>query len=155
MLLLPVGGRGKTASRQLPAMQAREGELKKQESQRAPKTTTGWMFSSSLTTPGVSFSSAFRGSADHQRPQAGNISTAGPPTEIHVQVYNITASATKLQSGQSVRAPIIHSQPLDNKLKVVTAVQQIMTEFNGALSEEDKRVAITKIVLILMKHNGH
>jgi hypothetical protein len=30
-----------------------------------------------------------------------------------------------------------------------------MTEFNGALSEEDKVVAITKIVLNLMKQNGH
>jgi hypothetical protein len=38
---------------------------------------------------------------------------------------------------------------------VVTAVQQIMTEFNGALSEEDKIVAITKIVLNLMKQDGH
>jgi hypothetical protein len=40
-------------------------------------------------------------------------------------------------------------------LKVVTVVQQIMTEFNGAVSEEDKIVAITKIVLNLMKSNGH
>jgi hypothetical protein len=40
-------------------------------------------------------------------------------------------------------------------LRVVTVVQQIMTEFNGAVSEEDKIVAITKIVLNLMKHNGH
>jgi hypothetical protein len=40
-------------------------------------------------------------------------------------------------------------------LRVVTAVQQIMTEFNGALSEEDKIVAITKIVLNLMKQDGH
>jgi hypothetical protein len=30
-------------------------------------------------------------------------------------------------------------------LRVVTVVQQIMTEFNGALSEENKTVAITKI----------
>jgi hypothetical protein len=40
-------------------------------------------------------------------------------------------------------------------LRVVTAVQQIMTEFNGAVSEEDKIVAITKIVLNLMKQDGH
>jgi hypothetical protein len=39
-------------------------------------------------------------------------------------------------------------------LRVVTAVQEIMTEFNGAVSEEDKRVAITKIVLNLMKQDG-
>jgi hypothetical protein len=40
-------------------------------------------------------------------------------------------------------------------LRVVTAVQQIMTQFNDAVSEEDKIVAITKIVLNLMKQNGH
>jgi hypothetical protein len=40
-------------------------------------------------------------------------------------------------------------------LKVVTAVQQSMTEFNGAVSEENKIVAITKIVLNLMKQDGH
>jgi hypothetical protein len=39
--------------------------------------------------------------------------------------------------------------------KVATGVQQIMTELNGAVSEEDKIVAITKIVLNIMKQNGH
>jgi hypothetical protein len=38
---------------------------------------------------------------------------------------------------------------------VVTDVQQIMTQFSGAVSEEDKIVAITKIVLNLMKQDGH
>jgi hypothetical protein len=40
-------------------------------------------------------------------------------------------------------------------VRVVTAVQQIMTEFNGAVSDKDKRVTITKIVINLMKQNGH
>jgi hypothetical protein len=40
-------------------------------------------------------------------------------------------------------------------VRVVTAAQQIMTEFNGAVSEEDKIVAITKIVLNHMKQDGH
>jgi hypothetical protein len=30
-----------------------------------------------------------------------------------------------------------------------------MTEFNGAMTEEEKIVAITKIVSNLMKQNGH
>jgi hypothetical protein len=39
--------------------------------------------------------------------------------------------------------------------KVVTTVfQQIMTELNGAESEEYRIVAITKIVFKLMKQNG-
>jgi hypothetical protein len=65
------------------------------------------------------------------------------------------ASAKQQEAGQSVRTPIVNSQPLDNILRVVTVVQQIVTEFNGAVSEEDKIVAITKIVLNLMKQDGH
>jgi hypothetical protein len=40
-------------------------------------------------------------------------------------------------------------------LKVVTVVQQIMTEFSGAMSQEEQIVAITKIVSKLMNQNGH
>jgi hypothetical protein len=39
--------------------------------------------------------------------------------------------------------------------KVVTTIfQQITTELNGAESEEDRIIAITKIVLKLIKENG-
>jgi hypothetical protein len=38
---------------------------------------------------------------------------------------------------------------------VVTIVQQIMTESNGAVLEEAKILAIIKIVLNLMEINGH
>jgi hypothetical protein len=40
-------------------------------------------------------------------------------------------------------------------MRAVTAVRHIMTEFNGAVSKEDKIVVNTKIVLNLMKQNGH
>jgi hypothetical protein len=40
-------------------------------------------------------------------------------------------------------------------LRVITVVQQIMTEFSGGMSEEAKIVAITKTVLNLTKQNGH
>jgi hypothetical protein len=54
-------------------------------------------------------------------------------------------------TGQSVRAPNVSSLPLDKMLKVrvVVTVVQIMTEFNGAVLEEAKIVAITKSVLNL------
>jgi hypothetical protein len=40
-------------------------------------------------------------------------------------------------TGQSVGAPNVNSLLLDNSmLRIVTVVQQFMTEFNGALSEE-------------------
>jgi hypothetical protein len=44
---------------------------------------------------------------------------------------------------------------LENIFKVATIVQQIMTELNRAVPEENKIVVITKIVLNLMKQNGH
>jgi uncharacterized tellurite resistance protein B-like protein len=37
---------------------------------------------------------------------------------------------------------------------VATVLQQIVTELNGAESQEDRIVAITKIVLRVMKQNG-
>jgi hypothetical protein len=40
-------------------------------------------------------------------------------------------------------------------LRAITVVQQIMTEFNGAVSKQDKILAITKTVLDLMEQNGH
>jgi glutamate mutase epsilon subunit len=50
--------------------------------------------------------------------------------------------------GQSVGAPNVNSLPIyNNMLRIVNAVQQFMTEYNGAMSEEERIVVITKIVL--------
>jgi hypothetical protein len=40
------------------------------------------------------------------------------------------------KTGQSVRAPTVNSLHLDNMFRLATAVEQIMKEFNGAVSEE-------------------
>jgi hypothetical protein len=40
-------------------------------------------------------------------------------------------------------------------LKVVTVVQQIMTEISGAVLQQEKIMAITKIFLTLMNQDGH
>jgi hypothetical protein len=123
------------------------------KTQRTPKTTTGRVFSSNLTTPGVSFAAALRGStAQQQDPQACHVPVADPLTGMQSRK---PAPGQQQEPGQSFRAQNVNSQPLDNTLRVVTVVQQIMTEFNGAVSEEEKILAITKIVLNLMKHNGH
>jgi hypothetical protein len=46
--------------------------------------------------------------------------------------------------------------PLDNSmLRILTVVQQFMTEFSGAASEEEKIVTVTKIFSNLMKQNDH
>jgi hypothetical protein len=58
------------------------------------------------------------------------------------------AERTKSRSVSSVNSSI------SDMFKVATVVQQIMTKINGAVSEEDKIAAITKIVINLMKQNG-
>jgi hypothetical protein len=120
----------------------------KKKSQKAPKTTKGKVFPSALINPGVSFAAALLGSADHQRPQALHVPTAHPPTR---EKQSVSATEPQQETGQLVLAPILNSQPLDNILRVVTVVQQIMAEFNGGVSEEDKIVAITKNFLNLMR----
>jgi hypothetical protein len=57
-------------------------ELQKRKSQRTPKTTTGRVFSSNRTTPGISFLAALRGSTQQkQQPQAQQIPTVGLPQQ--------------------------------------------------------------------------
>jgi hypothetical protein len=57
---------------------------------------------------------------------------------------------------QSVRPPNVKSLSLEKILKVlVTVVQQVMTEYNGAVLQETKIVAITKFFLNLMEENVH
>jgi hypothetical protein len=54
-----------------------------------------------------------------------------------------------------VQATCVKSSSLDDMFRVASAVQQIMTELNGAVPEEEKIVVITKIVLNIMKRDGH
>jgi hypothetical protein len=107
---------------------------------------------SNLTTPGVSFAAALRDSTAQQQPQARQVPVSDPPAEVKLST---PTSGQQQNAGQSVRVPTVNCQPLDNMLRVVTVVQQIMTEFNCAVSEKYKIVAITKIVLNLMNQNGH
>jgi hypothetical protein len=111
------------------------------------------VFYSNRISPGVCFAAALQGSPEQQQqPQANQDPVTSPPV---AGMKHIPAPTMQQETGQSVKAPNVNSQSLDNMLTVVTVVQQIMTEFNGAVSEENKIVAITKIVLNLMKQNGH
>jgi hypothetical protein len=132
---------------------ARE-ELRKKKLQRAPKPPTGRVFSSRTTSPGVSFAAALRANTQQQQaphlvPQASKSKVAEMGTPAPVMV-----NQQQKESGQSAQASNVSSASLNNMFRVATAVQQIMTELNGAVSEEDKIVAITKIVLNLMKQDG-
>jgi hypothetical protein len=59
---------------------------------------------------------------------------------------------TTRTTGQPVSPPIVSSEHVD-MYKVFTVVQQIMTELNDAVSEQDKIFAITSTVFNLMKQN--
>jgi hypothetical protein len=121
-------------------------ELQKRKLQATPKPTPRRVFSS--TTPGVFFATAVRGSAvQHQTRQV-------PAAEPAAEVKTTSPRAPHQKPGQSVPAPTVNSQPL-HVVRVVTVVQQIMTELTGAVSEEEKIMAITRIVFNLMKRNGH
>jgi hypothetical protein len=57
---------------------------------------------------------------------------------------------------QSVQTANANSSSGNVMFKVVaTILQQIVTELNGTESEEDRIMAIKKIVLKVMKQNGH
>jgi hypothetical protein len=59
------------------------------------------------------------------------------------------------QVHQSFQTSNVNSSVLNDIFNVVaTTSQKIMTELNGAESEEDRIMAVTKIVLKLMNHNG-
>jgi hypothetical protein len=99
-----------------------KAQLQIKKSQKTPKTTTGRVFPTKMTTLTVSFAKALRGRADQQQPAAQQVVLA------------------------ALGAPTVNSSPLDNMLRDVTIVQQSMIELSGAVSEEQKIMAITKIV---------
>jgi hypothetical protein len=94
-----------------------------------PKTATR-EFCSNFMTPALSFAAALRG-------EKTNTPTLQEAAE---GPWNSLATATKRhqETGQSVPANNVSSLPLDNMFRVVSAVQQIMTELSGDVSEEIK-----------------
>jgi hypothetical protein len=101
----------------------------------------------------MSFAAALRGKTEEQQ-QPETHQVAGPAI-MEPRVPVTLPQQEQQKAGQSVRAPNINSFSLDKMLKVVvTVVHQIMTESNGAVLEETKILANTKIVLNLMEKNG-
>jgi hypothetical protein len=115
-----------------------KGEMRrmKKKPQGTPRNTTGRVFSSTFIKPTVSFTAALRGQAEQKRQQEEAASGSEIP---------------KLERGQSVPAFIVNSDPQDKEFKALAVVQHMMREVKGAVSEEDMVLAITKIVITLMK----
>jgi hypothetical protein len=112
------------------------------------------VFSSNLNTPGMSFAAAPKCKTEEQQ-RHRKYQVAGPDA-MEPSVTAALPQHEQQKRGQSFRATNINSLSLDKMLKiVVTVVQQNMTEFNGAVLDEAKILAITKFVLNLMVQNGH
>jgi hypothetical protein len=126
----------------------------RRESQKAPK-TMGRVFSSNYTTPGLPFAVVPHTNTQKQQlPHLQLVPLACPATVGEMRTPPTVQHHQQQETGQSPQAFNINSASLNNMFRVTTAVQQIMTELNGAMSEEGNIVAITKIVLNLMKKDG-
>jgi hypothetical protein len=105
-------------------------EMLRRKPQKPQKEPTGLIFSSSYIVPGQSFTAWLRGIPQQppklQQTQQSQSTPVDRSTQPNAQ-----------KSGHSVQAPPVNSSSLD-MFKVATVVQQIMTELNGAVSEETK-----------------
>jgi hypothetical protein len=83
----------------------------------------------------------------HQQPQA--LQTYGkslrPLVQQHLPQQEIQRTCLSVQAPSSTNSDM---------LKIDTVVQQIITELSKAMSEKDKIMTITKMVLDSMKQNG-
>jgi hypothetical protein len=105
-----------------------------------------------FTSPEQSYAGALCPDTQHQQPQAPQ--TEGKsmrcPMQQHLSQQEIQKTGLTVQASSSSN---------NDMLKVVTVVQQIITELNEYVSEKDKIMVITKMVLhetkCLLKFIGH
>jgi hypothetical protein len=107
---------------------AKEESLRRRSQRTTPKEAVGRKFSSRPVLPGKSFAAALRGKPQQQQQPRTE------PAERIAPLFN----PKHQMSGQSVQAPSVGTSSLDDMFKVAAIVQQIMTELNGAVSEEIK-----------------
>jgi hypothetical protein len=128
-----------------------QDEIRKRKAKRAPKPTTGRVFSSSHATPGVSYAAALK---NPTQPQPRQVAEPAPAGVEQSRVPPPAQQRLRQQTGQSVQADNVNSTSLNNMFRVASVVQQIMTGLNDAVSEVQKIVPITKIVMKVMNSNG-
>jgi hypothetical protein len=141
LLYLPVGGKRESTS-----LKTSEGE----DAEKVAESIQDYngVFSSYFTIPAQSSAAALQSNTEQQQRQhpsriavarQATMSRSVPTPWQHQQQ----------ETGQSIRDPNVNTLPLDIMFRVATVVQQIMTEFCGAVSEEDQRADITITVLKL------
>jgi hypothetical protein len=99
----------------------------------------------------MSFAEAVQSKGDQT--QQSHPRQAAAAATVTVDQPRVQTSSQWQEAGQSAPAHIVNSLPLDNMVRVVTVVQQFMTEYNDALSKEAKIQAISRIVLTLLEQN--
>jgi hypothetical protein len=148
--------------------------LRRKTPPAAARNTAGRTIASKLVNPSTSYAAALRNNTQQQQRHQGQPTQAKDNAGDQHQTTKSTQQATReqakdviiplykntedgkisLSSGQSVRANDVNSSSLNNMFKVAAIVQQIMTELNGAVTEEQKIVVITRTVFNLVKDNG-
>jgi cell division protein FtsN len=113
------------------------GELQRRRAQRAPKGPTGKTFFSKFTSPQRSYAAALRQDKQNQQPQTTQTEQQYLPQK-EFQKTELSVQATSSSNNNSV----------------ATVVHQIMTTLTKAVSEEDRVMVITKLVLNLLQQNG-
>jgi hypothetical protein len=122
-------------------------ENSKGGAQRTPKGFSGRALFSKFTSAEQSYAAALRQDTQQQQPQAPH--TDGKSMHHPIQQHLPQQEFQKM--GLSVQAP---SSSNNDKLKVAVVARQIMKELSEAVSEEDKAMIVTMMVLDLMQQNG-
>jgi hypothetical protein len=120
-------------------------EMRKKKPQGTPKTTTGRVFAAKFINLSVSFAAVLQGHTSQKTNEEENGSAS--------KRDSISPNTKQQQTGQSVLAPSVNSEPEDNMIRVVTVVWQIMRELKGAVSEKAKIMAITNLVFNLLQED--
>jgi hypothetical protein len=102
MLQLPVGEGEKHHYSNYRGCRHAKEKIQKNESQRTPRTTTGRVFSSNLTTPGVSFAAALRVRTEEQ--QQTQIQKVAGPATLEPRVPAPLPQHEQQKTGHSVQA---------------------------------------------------
>jgi hypothetical protein len=124
-----------------------KGELQWRRAQRAPKGPSGRTLFAKFTSAEQAYAAVLRQETQQQQPQAPQTDARSVqhPVQQHLPQQEFQ------KTDQSVQSP---SSSDNDKLKVATVVRQSMRELSEALSEEDRAVIVTIIVLDLMERNG-
>jgi hypothetical protein len=125
----------------------RKGNSKGEEHNELPRDSLGEHNSLKFTSSEQSYAAALRQDTQQQQPQAPQ--TDGKSVQHPVQQHLPQQEFQK--TDVSVQAPSLSD---NDKIEVATVVGQIMRELSGAVSEEDKVMIVTMMVLDIMQRNS-